>query len=55
METGEYKNQGASSQTYNGITSQYLAKKLEEDPLAVVVNAGTTKNSFRKKKLKRKI
>ena len=46
METGEYKNQGASSQTYNGITSQYLAKKLEEDPLAVVVNAGTPRIVF---------
>ena len=46
LETGEYKNQGASSQTYNGITSQYLAKKLEEDPLAVVVNAGTPRIVF---------
>jgi len=46
LETGEYKNQGASSQTYNGITSQYLVKKLEEDPLAVVVNAGTPRIVF---------
>ena len=46
LETGEYIKKGAVTSTYNGITSEYLTKKLEEDPLAVVVNAGTPRIVF---------
>ena len=37
------------SQTYNSITSEYLTKKIKEDPLAVVINAGTPGIVFNRK------
>ena len=37
------------SQTYNGITPEYLTRKLNEDPLAVVINAGTPGIVFNRK------
>lgn len=49
LETGEYIKKGTVSQTYNGITSEYLTKKINEDPLAVVINAGTPGIVFNKK------
>ena len=49
LETGEYIKKGTVSQTYNGITSEYLTKKLNEDPLAVVINAGTPGIVFNRK------
>lgn len=49
LETGEYIKIGTVSQTYNGITSEYLTKKINEDPLAVVINAGTPGIVFNKK------
>ena len=49
LETGEYIKKGTVSQTYNGITSEYLTKKLNEDPLAVVINAGTPGMVFNRK------
>ena len=49
LETGEYIKKGTVSQTYNGITSEYLTKKINEDPLAVVINAGTPGIVFNRK------
>ena len=49
LETGEYIKKGAVTSTYNGITSEYLTKKLKEDPLAVVINAGTPGIVFNRK------
>ena len=49
LETGEYIKKGAVISTYNGITSEYLTKKLKEDPLAVVINAGTPGIVFNRK------
>ena len=49
LETGEYIKKGAVTSTYNGITSEYLTKKLNEDPLAVVINAGTPGMVFNRK------
>ena len=49
LETGEYIKKGTVSQTYNGITSEYLTRKLNEDPLAVVINAGTPGIVFNRK------
>ena len=49
LETGEYIKKGTVSQTYNSITSEYLTKKINEDPLAVVINAGTPGIVFNKK------
>lgn len=49
LETGEYIKKGAVTSTYNGITSEYLTKKLNEDPLAVVINAGTPGIVFNRK------
>ena len=49
LETGEYIRKGAVTSTYNGITSEYLTKKLKEDPLAVVINAGTPGIVFNRK------
>ena len=49
LETGEYIKKGIVSQTYNSITSEYLTKKINEDPLAVVINAGTPGIVFNKK------
>ena len=49
LETGEYIKKGTVSQTYNGITTEYLTKKLNEDPLAVVINAGTPGIVFNRK------
>ena len=49
LETGEYIKKGIVSQTYNSITSEYLTKKLNEDPLAVVINAGTPGIVFNRK------
>ena len=49
LETGEDIKKGAVTSTYNGITSEYLAKKLKEDPLAVVINAGTPGIVFNRK------
>ena len=49
LETGEYIEKGAVTSTYNGITSEYLTKKLKEDPLAVVINAGTPGIVFNRK------
>ena len=49
LETGAYIKKGAVTSTYNGITSEYLAKKLKEDPLAVVINAGTPGIVFNRK------
>ena len=49
LETGEYIKKGTVSQTYNSITSEYLTKKINEDPLAVVINAGTPGIVFNRK------
>lgn len=49
LETGEYIKKGDVTSTYNGITSEYLTKKLKEDPLAVVINAGTPGIVFNRK------
>ena len=49
LETGEYIKKGAVTSTYNGITSEYLTRKLNEDPLAVVINAGTPGIVFNRK------
>ena len=49
LETGEYIKKDIVSQTYNSITSEYLTKKLNEDPLAVVINAGTPGIVFNRK------
>ena len=49
LETGEYVKKGAVTSTYNGITSEYLTKKLKEDPLAVVINTGTPGIVFNRK------
>ena len=49
LETGEYIKKGTVSQTYYGITSEYLTRKLNEDPLAVVINAGTPGIVFNRK------
>ena len=49
LETGEYIKKGAVTSTYNGITSEYLTRKLNEDPLAVVINAGTPGIVFSRK------
>ena len=49
LETGEYIKKGIVSQTYNSITSEYLTKKINEDPLAVVINAGTPGIVFNRK------
>ena len=49
LETGEYIKKGAVTSTYNGITSEYLTKKLKEDPLAAVINAGTPGIVFNRK------
>ena len=49
LETGEYIKKGAVTSTYNGITSEYLTKKINEDPLAVVINAGTPGIVFNRK------
>ena len=49
LETGEYIKKGAVSETYNSITSEYLTKKINEDPLAVVINAGTPGIVFNRK------
>lgn len=49
LETGEYIKKGTVTSTYNGITSEYLTKKLKEDPLAVVINAGTPGIVFNRK------
>ena len=49
LKTGEYIKKGTVSQTYNGITSEYLTRKLNEDPLAVVINAGTPGIVFNRK------
>ena len=49
LETGEYVKKGIVSQTYNSITSEYLTKKIKEDPLVVVINAGTPGIVFNRK------
>ena len=49
IETGEYIKKGTVSQTYNGITTEYLTRKLNEDSLAVVINAGTPGIVFNRK------
>ena len=49
LETGEYIKKGIVSQTYNSITSEYLTKKIKEDPLVVVINAGTPGIVFNRK------
>ena len=49
LETGEYVKKGAVTSTYNGITSEYLTKKLKEDPLVVIINAGTPGIVFNRK------
>ena len=49
LETGEYIKKSTVSQTYNSITSEYLTKKIKEDPLAVVINAGTPGIVFNRK------
>ena len=49
LETGEYIKKGDVTSTYNGITSEYLTKKVKEDPLAVVINAGTPGIVFNRK------
>ena len=49
LETGEYIKKSTVSQTYNSITTEYLTKKLNKDPLAVVINAGTPGIVFNRK------
>ncbi|MGX7112304.1 1-deoxy-D-xylulose-5-phosphate synthase [Gemella cuniculi] len=41
LETGKYILSDTDKDTYNSVTSKYLANKIKKDPLTVVVNAGT--------------
>ena len=41
LETGEYLGQSTAQATYNSVTTDFLMKKMQEDPTVVALNAGT--------------
>lgn len=41
FETGEYLGQSTAQATYKSVTTDFLMKKMQEDPIVVALNAGT--------------
>lgn len=41
LETGEYLGQSTAQATYKSVTTDFLMKKMQEDPTVVALNAGT--------------